>query len=372
MDRSSNGQPPPDHEPSRRPKVALALQGGGSHGAYGWGVLDRLLEADCFDIQAISGTSAGAVNGALLACGLVDGPEAARTLLARLWKRTVSAAALSPLGPSPVDRLFGNGDLNFSPGYQMMGYLARLMSPQQLNPLINPLDVNPLRDVLHGLIDFEKLRSDAAPRLFIAAVHVRTGRLRIFDTPEITTDALLASACLPFMFEPVRIDGHAYWDGGYLANPALTPLIDRVGASDVIVVQVTPFGIRAEPQNATDIFDRISEVSFNGALMRELQAIETHNELVESRKLTHPEARSTNLHMIKADERMLGFTASSKLNVERGFIDKLFRLGRAAADQWITDNLANVGRSSTFKLEAPLEYGSDLEGGAGGDRGFAA
>jgi NTE family protein len=356
----------------RRPKVALALQGGGAHGAYGWGVLDRLLELDCFDIQAVSGTSAGAINGALLASGLADGPETARELLSKLWQRTVNAAAMSPLLPSPIDRLFGNGDLNFSLGYQVMGYLARLMSPQQFNPLLNPLDVNPLRDLLRGLIDFDKLKSSTAPRLYVAAVQVSTGQLRIFDSDEITTESLLASACLPFMFQPIVIDGQGYWDGGYLANPALSPLTDRAGATDVIVVQVTPFGYRPEPMNATDLFDRISEISFNGALLRELHAIERHNELVATGKMVPGHAQPIHLHMIPAGEAMRGFTASSKLNVERGFIEKLFRLGRDAADHWLDQNFANVGIASTLQLDVPLECGPEASGGEAGSQGFAA
>jgi len=354
-----------------RPKVALALQGGGAHGAYGWGVLDRLLEADCFDIDAISGTSAGAMNGATLACGLAEGPEVARTLLAKLWNRTVGAATWSPLIPSPVDRLFGNGDLSFSPGYQVLGYMARMMSPSQINPLFNPLEVNPLREVLAGVLDLGQLNGADAPRLFVAAVHVKSGRLRIFETPDITLDALLASACLPFMFEPVQIGGEGYWDGGYLANPALSPLVDRIdegSARDIIVVQVTPFERHEEPRSYTDIVDRISEISCNGALLRELEAIEQHNALIDSGKLDANVVRRVRLHVICPDESMGRLTASSKLNAERGFVDKLFKLGRQAADHWLERNRLHVGHRSSFKLHAPLLH----DAGDTGNRGFAA
>jgi NTE family protein len=356
---------------SPRPRVALALQGGGAHGAYGWGVLDRLLEADCFDIDAISGTSAGAMNGAMLASGLAEGPEAARALLGRFWNRTVGAATWSPLIPSPVDRLFGNGDLSFSPGYQVMGYMARMMSPSQINPLFNPLEVNPLRDVLSSVLDIKKLNSADAPKLYVAAVHVTSGRLRIFETPEMTLDALLASACLPFMSEPVKIDGAGYWDGGYLANPALSPLITPIAAGkarDIIVVQVTPFERHEEPRTYTDIVDRISEISCNGALLRELEAIEQHNALIDSGKLNAKDVARVRLHVISPDESMGRLTASSKLNAERGFVEKLFKLGRQAADQWLERNRLHVGNRSSFKLDQPLLHdATEL-----GKRGFAA
>lgn len=330
---------------AERPKVLLGLQGGGAHGAFGWGALDRLLEADCFEIEAMSGTSAGAMNGAMVAYGMsAGGVDTARLMLQRFWGRIAEQAAYSPLRPSAIDQFLGNGDLAFSPGYRLMDMWTRMTSPYHFNPL----DLNPFRHLLNGLVDFDRLRAGTEPALFVSAANALTGRLKIFERSELTVDALAASACLPFMFRAVEIDGQPYWDGAYLANPALSPLVDRATASDLIVVQVAPFAIPTMPNSTNDIIDRVTAIASNGALAREFAHIELINRLVARGEPVGREMRPIRLHMISAEEPMQPFTPSSKLNADRSFVDQLFRLGRQAADHWLAAHREQVGLVSTL------------------------
>ena len=233
------------NETAREPVlVDLALQGGGSHGAFTWGVLDRLIDEPWLQIEAISGTSAGAMNAALVADGWTQGgAEGARAALDSYWRRVSKAAAFSPLQRSPLDRLMGRWTLDTSPAYVAMDLMARMVSPYDLNPL----GLNPLRSILDESIDFDRL-ARAPIKLFITATNVRTGRGHIFRNKEITADVLLASACLPTMFHAVEIDGEPYWDGGYAGNPTLTPLVRESDACDTILVQINP---RERPEPAT-------------------------------------------------------------------------------------------------------------------------
>ncbi|MGY3471249.1 NTE family protein [Bradyrhizobium sp. LM6.11] len=249
--------------------IDLALQGGGSHGAFAWGVLDRLLEEKWLTIAAISGTSAGAMNAAVLADGwIAGGAEGARDALERYWRRVSKAAAFSPLQRSPLDRLMGRWTLDTSPFYILTDLMSRVLSPYDLNPT----GYNPLRAVLAESIDFERLASSPI-KLFITATRVRTGRGRIFRNAEITADVLLASACLPTMFRAVVIDGEPYWDGGYVGNPTITPLVRESDAHDTILVQINPTETFEEPRTAAEILNRLNEISFNSPLMKELRMI---------------------------------------------------------------------------------------------------
>jgi NTE family protein len=249
--------------------IDLALQGGGSHGAFTWGVLDRLLEEPWLHIAAISGTSAGAMNAAVLADGWVGGgAEGARLALDRYWQRVAHAAVFSPLQRSPFDRLLGRWSLDTSPAYGAMDLVSRLLSPYDLNPS----GFNPLRRILAESIDFERL-SRSPIRLFVTATSVRTGRGRIFRNGEITPDVLLASACLPTMFAAIEIDGEPYWDGGYAGNPTITPLVRESDAHDTILVQINPTERKEMPRTATEILNRLNEISFNSPLAKELRMI---------------------------------------------------------------------------------------------------
>lgn len=327
-----------------RPKIMLGLQGGGAHGAYAWGVLDALLEADRFDVVALSGTSAGAMNAAMLCVGLVDGAEAARAQLAHFWRRVGEKAAFSPIGPSPLDRMFGNGDLSFSFGFQMLDTMTRLMTPGQMASWLNPLKINPLRDLLVETVDFDAVKSDAAPLVLINATNIMRGTMRIFDNADLSVDALLASAAVPFLFKPPKIEGERYWDGGYVANPPIAPLIDRTrqgrpDAQDLIIVQVTPFESTTPPRTATEIFDRMSEIAFNALLARDLCAVALGDD-------------APRLHLVSAETAMRPFTMSSKLNADRAFIEKLFALGRSVGEEWLDAHGDAVGKRGTFDPSA--------------------
>ncbi|HYE50698.1 MAG TPA: patatin-like phospholipase family protein [Azospirillaceae bacterium] len=329
--------------------VNLALQGGGSHGAFTWGVLDRILEDGRLGFEGISGTSAGAVNGALLAYGmLTDGREGARELLYRLWRRLAKTTVFSPLQPTLLDRWTGNPHLDHSPIYAGLDLMVRVMSPYQFNPL----GLNPMRNIIQGLIDFEVLREAADTRLYVSATNVTRGTLKVFSRGELSAECLIASACLPFLVQAVEIDGEYYWDGGYMGNPTIYPLIHDCRASDVVVVQVTPIQRPELPTTPTAIVDRINEISFNSTFLRELRAMELVNRLVKSQKLTEEEAgvRAINLHMVSAADRMAALGTSSKLNGDWGFLTELRDLGRAAAQDWLDGTFERIGRESSVEL----------------------
>ena len=254
-----------------RPQVLidLALQGGGSHGAFTWGVLDRLLDEPWLRIEAISGTSAGAMNAAVLADGWTkDGAAGAKAALDSYWRLVARGAAFSPLQRSPLDRLLGRWSLDNSPAYLALDLMTRVFSPYHLNPL----GLNPLRDILAESIDFDRLARSSI-KLFITATSVRTGRGRIFRNAEISADVLLASACLPTMFQAIEIDGEYFWDGGFAGNPTITPLIRESDAQDTILVQINPRERTDIPRTANDVLNRLNEISFNSPLMKELRMI---------------------------------------------------------------------------------------------------
>jgi NTE family protein len=246
--------------------INLALQGGGAHGAFTWGVLDRLLEQNDLNFEGLSATSAGAMNAAVFAYGLaVDGREGARKALTGYWKRVSDAASLGPLQPSPLDRMLGDHSLHWSPVFSLMGFVTRVLSPYQFNPS----DYNPLREIVEQSIDFDVLqRPDCPVKLFLSATNVRTGKVKVFADKEISAAAVMASACLPSMFHAVEIDGEAYWDGGYMGNPALFPLIYNCKSTDIVIVHINPLFRSEVPRNADDIMNRINEISFNSSLMR--------------------------------------------------------------------------------------------------------
>jgi NTE family protein len=255
---------------SGRKPINLALQGGGSHGALTWGVLDRLLEDGRLAITGISGTSAGAMNAVVLADGYRrGGAEAARAALARFWRAVSDAARLSPIRRSPWDRLRGSYSLDGSPAYLAFEGLSRMLSPYQLNPL----GLNPLRDVVARQVDFANVNACPDVRVYVTATNVRTGQPRVFGPGEVTIDAVMASACLPQMHPAVEIDGEAYWDGGFTGNPALYPLVARHDAPDIVVVQINPIVRHALPRSAREIINRVNEISFNSSLVKELRTI---------------------------------------------------------------------------------------------------
>jgi NTE family protein len=329
--------------------IDLALQGGGSHGAFTWGVLDRLLEEPWLRIAAISGTSAGAMNAAVLADGWTEGgAKGARTALEKYWQHVSRAAAFSPLQRSPIDRLMGRWTLDTSPVYVAMDLMSRVLSPYDLNPL----GLNPLRSIIAENIDFNRIVRSPI-KLFITATSVRTGRGRIFRNAEITADVLLASACLPTMFRAVEIDGEAYWDGGYAGNPTITPLIRESDAHDTILVQINPRERPDTPRSAGDILNRLNEISFNSPLMKELRMIALLHEVADPGTGEGARWAQMRTHRIMTDA-LAQFGASSKLNAEWDFVATLHAEGRRATSEFLETSADDLGKRSTADLDALL------------------
>ena len=329
--------------------VDLALQGGGSHGAFTWGVLDRLLEEPWLRIEAISGTSAGAMNAAVLVDGWMQGgAQGARATLEAYWRLVSQAAVFSPLQRSPLDRWMGRWTLDTSPAYVGMNLMARLFSPYDLNPL----GLNPLRKILTETINFEGL-SRAPIRLFITATSVRTGRGRIFRNAEITPDVLLASACLPTMFQAIEIDGEPYWDGGYAGNPTLTPLVRESDAHDTILVQINPRERSEPPRTANEILNRLNEISFNSPLMKELRMIALLRQVADPGHGEGARWAGMRTHRIMSDV-LAGFGASSKFNAEWEFVSLLKEEGRRSASAFLAEHGHDIGQRSTADIDVLL------------------
>ena len=333
-------------------RLAMALQGGGSHGAFTWGVLDRLLQEPRFEIVGISGTSAGAMNGAVLADGLRRGGAAeARKALARYWDDVGRLSGYAPPAALGAPRTWS---LEHNPLFLWLDVLSRIWSPYQTNPF----NYNPLRPLLER-IDFDGLRRDPrAARVFICATNVRTGLRHVFENEDLSADVLLASAALPQVYQAVEIDGEHYWDGGYTGNPALAPLYLGTQASDLIVVGINPI-VRSEvPQTARAIIDRVGEISFNTSLMGEVAAIAFFEELLQSRP-SDRRFRRLFAHGI-GDESLGAFGASSKMNNAPDFLRHLHEIGERAAERWLAENHDAVGKRSTVDLSglAPTRHGS--------------
>ena len=329
--------------------IDLALQGGGSHGAFTWGVLDRLLEEPWLQIAGISGTSAGAMNAAVLADGWTEGGAGgARDALDKYWRSVSRAAAFSPLQRSPLDYFMGRWSLDTSPAYLFTDLMSRVLSPYDLNPL----GFNPLREILAKAIDFERL-AGAPIKLFITATRVRTGRGRIFRNAEINADVLLASACLPTMFRAIEIDGEPYWDGGYAGNPTITPLVRETDARDTILVQINPTERLEQPRTAADILNRLNEISFNSPLAKELRMIALLRQVADPGTGEGARWAQMKTHRIKSD-MLAAFGASSKLNAEWAFVSKLREEGRRAANEFLDAHGADLGVRSTADLDILL------------------
>jgi NTE family protein len=325
--------------------IDLALQGGGAHGAFTWGVLDRVLEEDWLTIEAISGTSAGAMNAAVLASGFAKGGrEGARQALERFWRRTSEAARFSPFQRSPLDVLLGRWTLDNSPLFVAMDMMSRVVSPYSL-----PGGANPLEGILAEVIDFGALAAGPI-KLFVTATNVRTGRGRVFRNAEITPQVLLASACLPTLFQAIEIDGDSYWDGGYSGNPTMTPLIRESDALDTILVQINPVERPGTPTTARDILNRLNEVSFNGVLLKELRMMALLRNSANPKDREGARWAGMRLHRITSD-RMAELGYSSKLNAEWEFLTMLRAEGRQSAEAFYRAHKDEIGKRSTLDLD---------------------
>ena len=327
----------------------LALQGGGSHGAFTWGVLDCIFEDGRIWIDAISGTSAGAMNAVVAAQGMYDGGgEGARQALENFWRAVSAAGRASPMQRTWLDRAMGNWSLDNSPGYLTLDILNRVASPY----VVNPMQLNPLRDLVGRFVDFEKVQNCRDMPIYITATNVETGRGRTFTREEITLDVVMASACLPFMFHAVMIDGAPYWDGGYMGNPVLFPFIDESPCEDIAIVQINPVTRPGAPETAQGILNRVNEITFNSSLLKELWTIDLIDRLLAEGKVSRNEFRDIKIHIIQAQEEMSPLGASSKLNTEWEFLVLLRDIGRRAAEAWIADHFADIGKRTTVDLRA--------------------
>jgi len=340
--------------------INLALQGGGAHGAFSWGVLDRLLEDPRIVIEGITGASAGAMNAVALAAGFAEGDrEAARASLRRFWEGVLREAHTSPLRRSPFEAMLGGWNLDTSPAFVMFDLVTRVASPYDFNPL----NINPLRDVVMELIDFDLVRKSPV-KVYVSATNVETGRAHVWDKRELSADHVMASACLPWLFQAVEIDGVPYWDGGFTGNPALWPLFENCATDDVVLVQINPIRRPGAPTTARDIINRVNEITFNSSLLRDLRAVDFVARLIEADRLDGTGYRKMLMHAIADEASLSELGASSKFNVEPDFIDMLFDKGRSAADNWLRTSFRHVGQRSTVNVRKLFQGEDDaLDGG---------
>lgn len=339
-----------DARGGRKP-INLALQGGGAHGAFTWGVLDRLVEDDRLAIEAVSATSAGALNAVAMAHGLsLDGAEGAKRTLEAFWREVSRRGRLvHPLAANPWLR-----NPAFAPWAELPapGLLALLMMSQVLSPYdINPMNYNPLREALAAVVDFEHLQAcQRTCRLFVSATNVRSGKIKVFEHQEVTLEAVVASACLPNVFQAVEIDGEHYWDGGYMGNPAIFPLIYHGASRDVVVVHINPMRREALPRTASEIRERENEITFNASLMREMRAIAFVSKLIDEDRLDHERYRRMLVHSIMDDAEMAGHSFESKYNLDWGFLCGLRDAGRRAAYAWLEASFDHIGERTTAPI----------------------
>ncbi len=322
--------------PASPKKIALALQGGGTHAAFTWGVIDQLLLDGRVEIDAISATSGGSILAAVMAQGLHDGgPDAAREALKQFWKKVSLASTLLPLRMKVVDQFLGTVGIDLTPQSMALDYITRIFSPSQFNLF----DINPLRGIVEDLVNFDMLNRESPVKLFINATNARTGKSKVFEESNLSLDAVMASSCLPFVFKTVEIDGEAYWDGSFSGSPALSPLAN-MGATDIVLVQVHPGYVEDVPTTAADILDRATELSFHAVLLQELKTIDLYNRLIAAGKL---DQAPVFVHTIESESMLGSLGRSSKLNADWDFLVYLHDLGVQAATDWLEKNYAAIG-----------------------------
>ncbi|MDB5743424.1 MAG: Patatin [Polaromonas sp.] len=332
-------------KPKKR-SINLALQGGGAHGAFTWGVLDGLLADGRMHFEGVSGTSAGAMNAVVLADGLLrGGREGARAALETFWTAVAASLPFEIAVPSPSGQ-----DVSLVPGFKMMLQWSHYFSPHQLNPF----GLNPLKDILLAQVDFERLRTHSPVKLFIAATHANSGKVRLFRSPEISADAILASACLPMMSRPVEIEGEPYWDGGYAANPAVFPLFYECTSSDIVLVLLTPLEHKATPRSALQIKDRVLELAFNATFLREMRMF-AHARAYAGQsffRVGRLERRlaGANFHIIDAHETLSNLKTETKLAANLRFFEMLRDAGRVRTQAWLQGHHDQIGKRSTVDI----------------------
>ncbi len=335
---------------AQKKKMNLALQGGGAHGAFAVGALDHLLQH--IEIDSVSATSAGAVNAVVLAQGMIrGGNEGARKALFEFWRDVSDCGEIySPVKISFWESLFGVHAEN-SVAYQTFNWMTENFSPYQFNPS----NFNPLRELLERHIDFDQLRNTDKIKLFICATNVKTGKIKIFDNQELSVEAVLASSCLPYLFQAVEIGENYYWDGGFMGNPAIFPLIYHSAVRDILIMHINPIVREKVPETPVEIRNRMNEISFNSSLMREMRAIKFVTRLLDENWIKEEhrdQMKRIFIHSLRSDELMMEYSVASKFDTEWDFLSELFELGRIAGDKWFKKNHKKIGKSSTIDIKS--------------------
>jgi NTE family protein len=344
---ASRAMPRPAKLPAPK-RVNLALQGGGAHGAFGWGVMDRFIEDGRLDIEGISGASAGAMNAVVYAHGKMLGRDAARQALHDFWKAVSDAGQRMVIKPMLWEQFLG-WNIEQAMLKQSVKFLGSHFSPYELNPL----NINPLRDILAQQIDFKKLERESKTKLFLNTTHVATGKPKVFLTHEITLDVVMASACLPHVFQAVEIDGEFYWDGGYMGNPSLYPLFYHTDSCDVIILHIVPLTREELPTNLAEIDNRINEITFNCALIREMRAICYIQKLINDGWIKDEHVDKLKyvfIHSVRADQAMRDLSLETKMESDWKFLLMLRDRGRACADAWLEQNFEHIGKRSSVDM----------------------
>ena len=333
-------------------RINLALQGGGAHGAFAWGVMDKFLEDGRIEIEGLSGTSAGSMNAVVYAYGALNGREGARQALHDFWQAISDAGQkYSMVKRTPWEQMFGGWSMERSVASEGFTLLTSTFSPYQLNPM----NFNPLREVLESHVNFDELHSSRTTKLFLSATNVRTGKVKIFHTHEITSDVVLASACLPFLFQAVEIDGEHYWDGGYMGNPSLHPLFYHTDSRDVVILHINPIERAGPPTQSSEIANRVNEITFNAALMKELRSVFFVQQLLEQGKIKdefRSDFKNVLVHSIRADNALSDLPVSSKFASEWDFLTMLRDRGRECASEWLDLHFDDLGVRSTVDLKS--------------------
>ena len=332
--------------------INLALQGGGAHGAFTWGVLDYILQCDDIEIESLSGTSAGAVNAAVLISGFESGGRVgAREALKKFWASVSRPEFHKTINQALPKAIRSDWSLDKSPFFLWFDLVSRISSPYQLNPL----NINPLKTILEESINFKLINHCTKIKLFISATNVETGQAKVFHNQDVNVDVMLASTCLPLLFQAVEIDNTPYWDGGYIGNPVLYPVFYECDSSDLLVVKINPFKRVGTPTTSREILNRIDEINFNSSLIKDLRSIRFVQRLLVENKVNPEDYKHMLIHVIDGDDYLVPLSASSKFNTEKQFIDFLHQAGLKVAEQWFDDNRKSLGKKSSFDLDALFE-----------------
>lgn len=335
---------PKQHKNSDKKYLSIAMQGGGAHGAFTWGTLDRLLEESNLVVEGVSGTSAGGMNAVATAQGIMEGGnEGARVKLKQYWDTMADAGTGSIFKPGMLDRMMNKFTLHNSPGFLMFDFMCKILSPYQMNPLGS----DPLKDVVMSLFDFEKLNKYKDVKIFLAATHVFTGKLRVFTNHELSVDTMLATACLPTIHNAVLVEGEYYWDGGFIGNPVIYPLIYECETPDIMILKLNPTHRRKLPITASEIGDRLNEITNNTSIVREMRSMHFITKLIDNGIADPKKLKRTHVHLIENESTFQELGWSSKLNTEPEFFKFLFESGRITTDKWLEKNYDSIGKKTT-------------------------